>query len=443
MAILLFSQCAKAQLLFQKTYGPTSRHATLSRMIPLKNGGYLLVGSLNSDGYLVRTNAAGDTLRTRRYKPLGFDYVSINDVAEDGDGNLLVVGSGGNNLNLQDFNGFILKLNANGDTIWTKRTVTPKFDNFNACIIGNDGNYVVIGNKNRVNEIQKIGKNGVPVWIKTMQYTSMDTGVIATIHPAPNGYFVFISSFKTVPTSSKVFRIDEAGNPVYSFTNYAFLPTDIIVESNNNLLAAANSRFFKFNPQGDTIWGRIYKKGSQYLGIRAVKTTTDGNYILGFDRRNGMDNDIGLMKTTVNGDLIKDTVLFRYGNDEFIKDLVVDTNGDYVFAGYATINSFNNSQFFLAKHRKWNQTLGLKEEEGFTGLKLYPNPAAENAMLESKKPMNGTLVLTNAQGQMLWQETVSETVKKVLPLQNLPPGIYLLRYAGKDGRQFSRKLLKQ
>jgi hypothetical protein len=449
LVFFCLSFASNAQLLWQKTYGSTNRNVFLTRMIPLQNGGYLLAGSqslspANMVGYLVRTNASGDTLWTRHHKPVGFDRARIYDAAEDGDGNLLIVGSGFNNLNGQDYNGFILKLNPNGDTIWTRRTITPKSDGYTSCIIANDGNYLIVGEKNQINQIQKVGKNGLPIWIKAMQFSIADTGVISAIHPAPNGYSVFISTFNGFPLPNKVFRIDEAGNPLFNFTNYAWGATDIFTEAGNNLLVAASSKLFKLNPLGDTIWSRLYMKNGQYLGINAVKTTNDGNYILGFDRLNGMDSDVGLMKTTINGDLIKDTVLFRFGNSEFLKDLVVDAGGDYVFSGHATINSMTNSQFFLAKHRKWNRTLGLKEDNAFAkGLKLYPNPALEQIMLESEKLLTGSLTLINLQGQQVWHETVSGMAKKVLPLHRFPPGIYILRFAGDDGEQFSRKLIKR
>ena len=182
---------------------------------------------------------------------------------------------------------------------------------------------------------------------------------------------------------------------------------------------------------------------TQPLSLTAAKPTPDGNYITVFDRRNGNDGDVGLMKVTINGTVIKDTLLFRFGYNEYSKDIAVDANGDYIFAGSAEVAG-NKNHIFLAKHRLWPQTLGLKEDRELAkGVKLYPNPATEQITVEREKLLSGTLSLYNLQGQQVWQETVAKTAKKVIPLQNLPQGIYLLQGISEDGAQFSRKVVKE
>ena len=99
---------------------------------------------------------------------------------------------------------------------------------------------------------------------------------------------------------------------------------------------------------------------------------------------------------------------------------------------------------FLAKLRKWNQTLGVKEDRQLTaGINLYPNPALEQTIVTSEKQLSGMFALYNLQGKQVWQETVAKLAKKVVPLHNLPRGIYILRFVSESGVSFSRKVVKQ
>jgi hypothetical protein len=260
--------------------------------------------------------------------------------------------------------------------------------------------------------------------------------------PTGNGYFIFIhSGYGTAQVRAT--RIDEMGNEFFSFINNAWGINRVVLDPANNMVVCAAGKLFKLSSVGDTLWSKKYVMNTRPLSLTAAKPTPDGNYITLFDRRNGNDGDVGLMKVAPNGSVLKDTLLFRFGYNEYSRDIAVDANGDYVFAGYAQVPG-NITHMYLAKHRRWNHVLGLKEDrELASGLKLYPNPAQQQTTLELEKPFSGTLSLYNLQGQNVWQQTVVKTTKKVIPLHNLPSGIYLLQGIAEDGARFSGKVVKK
>jgi hypothetical protein len=447
--LLLLPIVSSAQILWDKTYGYSNFNQGLTRMIGLSNGGYLLVGNQRTSSstiittaFAIRTNANGDTTWTRKYVSSGWNFAVVNDAAEDNDGNLILVGNG-YVASPSATDGFILKLNPNGDTIWTRKIVSPQSDGYYNVIIGNDGNYIVNAEEYGLPVVKKINKNKQNMWGRTVTFSPTDAGYVANFSRTQNGYFVFVGTNATNPSMGKTVKLTEAGVEQQSHFNFASLVFDMFTKANYSMIASCDTRLYEFNAVGDTVWSKKYIMNTQPLLLTAAKPTSDGNYITLFNRRNGNDSDVGLMKVAPNGVMIKDTLLFRLGYNETGKDIEVDANGDYIFAGQAQLAG-NKTHMFLAKHRKWNQTLGLTEDNALSSvIKLYPNPAVDQITVTSEKLLTGAFSLYNLQGKQIWQAEVIKTAKKVIPLQTLPSGYYILRFISPDGPSFSRKLLKQ
>jgi hypothetical protein len=90
----------------------------------------------------------------------------------------------------------------------------------------------------------------------------------------------------------------------------------------------------------------------------------------------------------------------------------------------------------------WFETLATEEQEGTNVLDLYPNPAAETIRLSLNDAGAESYHILTLQG--------SEVLSGVLQQQNaavnvsaLPPGIYLLRIAGKNGESNVARFVKQ
>ncbi|RMG28133.1 MAG: T9SS C-terminal target domain-containing protein, partial [Bacteroidetes bacterium] len=78
---------------------------------------------------------------------------------------------------------------------------------------------------------------------------------------------------------------------------------------------------------------------------------------------------------------------------------------------------------------------------------LFPNPFTQELQLHSQldKSMRAELSIFNSQGQRLWSRTRQLPAGEFslrLPAGNLPPGLYVLHIAGKDGLRQSIKLVK-
>lgn len=97
----------------------------------MPNGGYIAVGMTNSfgagkeDGYIVRINETGDTLWTKTIGGAGNDR--LYDIEYTNDGDYIVAGYMGNSINGKP-NGLLVKLNKDGKILWTKTYGTSSYD---------------------------------------------------------------------------------------------------------------------------------------------------------------------------------------------------------------------------------------------------------------------------------------------------------------------------
>lgn len=128
----------------------------LSSVTVSKDGGYIAVGSSRPYGaalfnaWAVKTDSEGNLLWEQRYFE-GFDS-SFYSIMQTSDGNYIVSGSMGSipngsveaTFSVDGYDGVLLKINENGDKLWSQTFDSYYSSSFNS-IAGSDGNYVTAG----------------------------------------------------------------------------------------------------------------------------------------------------------------------------------------------------------------------------------------------------------------------------------------------------------
>jgi len=122
ICLIYGSEISFAQTTFQKTFGGTSwdeAHAVQQTT----DGGYIVAGRADSFGvggsdvYLIKTDSLGDTLWAKTYGGAGSDEGWA--VRQTTDGGYIVAGyTESFGAGLRDV--YLIKTDANGDTLWTK-----------------------------------------------------------------------------------------------------------------------------------------------------------------------------------------------------------------------------------------------------------------------------------------------------------------------------------
>jgi hypothetical protein len=177
--------------LWTKTYGGADSDCGLSG-VQTTDGGYVVTGGTvsygagNTDVWLIKTDASGDTIWTRTYGNSDYDYGY--SVAQTTDGGYVVAGYtssyGGATEDV-----WLIRTDASGDTIWTRSYGGTEFDCGYSVVQTTDCGYIVIGITG------SYGAGWIDVWvIKTEPDVTVEengpsvvtkNGVAATIFRGP------------------------------------------------------------------------------------------------------------------------------------------------------------------------------------------------------------------------------------------------------------------
>jgi hypothetical protein len=280
--VLLIKTDAFGNLQWAKTYGGTGQDG--ARFVQqTSDGGYIVAGWTGSFGaggdiFLIKTDTSGNIQWSKTYGGTNGD--EAYSVQQTSDGGYIVAGYtdsfGAGSLDI-----FLIKTDANGDTIWAKTYGGTNYDDAFSVQQTSDGGYIVAGRTWSFGAgsldifLIKTDANGDTIWAKTYGGTGQD-GALSVQQTSDGGYIVagYTASFGA--GSFDVFLI-------------------------------------KTDANGDTIWDKTYG-GTNSDNALHVQRTSDGGYIVaGFTYSFGAGSaDIFLIKTDANGNIgscgiVKDT----------------------------------------------------------------------------------------------------------------------------------------
>lgn len=327
------------QLGQQSSFGGNNQEA-VSKLIPHKNGGYLIVGNSKSgisgnkttpnygedDIWLIKTNAMLAKEWELNYG--GFESDLSPSVVSDSAGNIYLAswsysGISGNKtsplLGGNDF--WLVKLTSSGDLIWQKSIGTDNGDSF-SNILEKDGFIYLIGSsfgdtsayKTEFSKgasdywIIKLDSAGNRVWDKTIGSSENDFGFLLGSNMINNQIYLVgrslgpVSGDKTEPSigvwDTWVVKLDDSGNILWdrtlggtSFENYA-----VSWPNANSLIVAVTSM-------------------SGVSGNRTVPLKGD--------------QDCWLVELNENGDLIRQISIGGNGT-ELVNSIYKDSYGHYI-----------------------------------------------------------------------------------------------------------------
>jgi predicted secreted protein len=201
--------------IFSRTYGGTSDDICWA-VLQTEDGGYLLGGysaSLASGwgGWLVKTNAIGDTLWTRGYGSSHIRYCCY-DVVQTPDGGYLLAGCSQTTTNLD---GWVVKTDANGNGVWSHSWGGPETERFYHITPTQDGNYVLTGMTNSYGAggvdawMVKMSSNGDSLWSRT--YGTADLEECHAASQRPNGNFL-LGGFEEGVSYQPCYLVETDGN---------------------------------------------------------------------------------------------------------------------------------------------------------------------------------------------------------------------------------------
>lgn len=338
----LFSTCiikAQVDTLWTKTFGGKGADGG-SSVQQTADEGYIIVGNTGSFGaghgdvWLIKTDASGDTLWTKIYGQSQFDYgISVQQTT---DGGYIVLGNTGS-FSAGDFDVWLIKTNAFGDTLWTRTYGGSGIDWGYSIQQTTDGGYIIVGS------IISINGNDLDIWL-----------------------FKTDSSGDTIWTKTFGGILGEEGYSVSETTDGGYIITGI---SGFSFVGETDVYLIKTDDSGDTLWTRTYGASGNDTGWWVQQTKDEGYIIVGStDFYSGFDGNVWLIKTDVFGDTLWTR---KYGGSQSDYGLSVQQTLDSGYIIVAETNSFGagHRDIWLIKtdaigDTLWTKTVGGSGDDG-------------------------------------------------------------------------------
>jgi len=356
------------QSYWKRTYGDSGSVKYFYTILPTADDNYLLAGSIasggaESDGWLLKIKPNGDTIWTKTFG--SFNEDNLQTICPTNDGNFLIGGIT-SSFGAGNYDGWLLKVNPNGDTLWTKAFGGPELDELQAIVPTSDDNLFLVGTTSSFTEnvhrsggwLIKINQNGDLLWSKTYGgSTDYQFDGLATILPTSNGNYLLAGStdsYNTIDSGNNagwLIKTDSNGDTLWSKSYRGSrdhvdnrIKTILPLPDSNFLLAGYTYNYtiqgndtgwlIKIKPNGDTLWIKTFNGKINF--DPTILSTIDGNVIIG-----GVYWDkIYLIKIKPNGDTLWSKTYngFYY---ELYSKIIQTTDGNLLLLGVSKSTGFH------------------------------------------------------------------------------------------------------
>jgi len=395
------------------------------------DGGYIIAGETaindpDGDGYLVKTDANGDTIWTAIIG--GNDWDLFQPVFETPDGGYITAGytfswgAGGSDC-------WLVKTDSLGTVEWDTVYGGSTWDIVWRMDVTADGGYILCGGTNDIEDVWVIKTDSMGHIQWDAIYGGSGTDVPGNVHQLPDGgYFVSASTYSFGPGGDDywLLRIDSLGNVLWDSTYGGThndelwdsrLTTDggVIMTGGTMSYGAGNWDFFliRVDSLGHTMWQNTY--GGTYGDVSySVGNTADGDFVaVGTTRSFGaVGEDLWLVKAAgADGHQVWD---IRLGGSQNQRGWWVEQTSDdcYFVTGYDYLTAGNADIWFVM----------TEPDEGIEERKS----AEIRTSYDGATVFSGPLLLPAGMDYRLFDITGREVVA-----DKMRPGVYFIEMDGK------------
>jgi len=257
--ILIFKTNSVGNIIWRKQLGGIGPDGAKAITASLDNGGYLVAGyenNMDSSGYnikLIKTNSLGNTIWEKTYGGNDWDFAHSITTLQDSTyvvaGETYSYGNGARDI-------YLIKVNANGDTLWTKTYGGTNDDIAKYIFTDRNNELVVVGNTKSFGAgnsdvyILRLNANGDTLWTKTIGTPDDDFGysVDMYVDTANNemDYVIGYTSYYAPDLGQNTYlaRIDSVDGNVQA--TYPEAVVSIILLDKPHVLQTSNGRITFF-----------------------------------------------------------------------------------------------------------------------------------------------------------------------------------------------------
>jgi hypothetical protein len=355
LAAILLPSFLHAQITFQRTYGDTWSDVGHS-VQQTADGGYIIAGYTDSYGagfcdvYLVKTDANGDTLWTRTFGGRGDDYgESVQQTSDSGyviAGITASFGAGGADV-------YLIRTDADGETLWTRTFGGVNYDWGSSVQQTSDGGYIVVGSTESYGAggtdvyLIKTDAVGDTLWTRTFGGSDDDWG--SSVQEGADGNYVIVGRAWPSDTAlDDVFLVktNAHGDTLltrtfggtdcdYGYSVQQTTDSGYVISGFTGSFGAGlfDVYLIKTDANVDTMWTKTFGGAGDDRGY-SVQQTADGGYIVaGTAYLSGAgDTAVYLVKTDADG-YARWTRTFGGTEDDYGYSVQQTADGGYIIAG--------------------------------------------------------------------------------------------------------------
>jgi hypothetical protein len=438
LVLMVMQFLLHAQITFEKKYGVGTGYSL--RQLP--DSGFIIAGmtvsSGNDDLYLIRTDKYGEPVWEKTYGGSGNDCGYSIDVTHDGayiiTGVTESFGVGSKDL-------WLLKINIDGDTLWTKTLGGLNDDWGRSIALCNDNGFIITGTTFSYGPnnlwLIKTDAFGDTLWTKIYSSTgytvknTFDGGyIIGKMHGGIlktdiNGDTIWNMN---IPYNS-YFSVSQAPDSGYLISSWVdYYPI--------NHISIEKNYYYKTDSNGNIIWSKIVPIFSEHCKRNSIIIpANDDGYIIAGSSSNPLnyspyidEERIYLVKTDINGGLMWRKI---FGFGEALS--VISTNdGGYAIIGH---DGYGSNKVYLIKIDTNGDVIVDSIPSAIST--LFPNPATETISLHITHPKNEnvSLYIFDRLGRRVVNKSMYLKAWKYdyeISVQNISKGMYFIKLEGKD-----------
>lgn len=437
--VLYACTAASQQLTFEKFYDYGYAESANSVQQTF-DGGYILAGRQGitfgeTDLMLIKTDSTGEVEWEYFYGTgininEAFDVIQIHDSGYVAVGRTTVLNIGAT---------FILKVDVNGEYLWSKTYSTSESDRAESVEETNDGGLIIAGNRNgEFATLLRTDKNGDSLWLKKYLPNTGDNSIFFSVATVGDSGFVATGSIRLDGESSNVYvvRTDLNGDTMWTrsiggteFDN----GRSIALTNDGGYIVTGYTWSFgagrydvyliKLNQNGNVEWTKTFGDEYNDQGFK-IQQTKDGGYVI-MSYTSQMPPDINSASWIIKIDSGGEKEWESFYNVRGSTSIFQTSDNGFVFSGRSS-----GSAFLIKINEKVElinniDQLNSPEQE----VKVYPNPLVTQSIVEITAVTdfsNTTLHLYNTTGQEVLTKTV-KSPQTTIYRNNLPAGIYILQ----------------
>ncbi|MBA3648664.1 MAG: T9SS type A sorting domain-containing protein [Chitinophagales bacterium] len=441
---------------FAKTIGGTNEDWAQS-VVQSPDGGFVLTGITYSRGaggedvFLVKTNAAGDTVWCKTFGGSMDDYgYKIHNTS---DGGMLITGHT-KSFGAGDCDGYVIRTDANGRELW-EHTYGGIGDDvvYGEAELPN-GDFIMTGFTENFGAagrdifLIRTDAGGNLTWTKTIGGSADDYGkFIALTHDGNIVLGATTNSYGAGDNDFFLVKADFDGNVLWTktiggianddmwsmhvTTDGGFIMTGVTFSYGNG---KGDCYLAKADAVGDVEWTRTFGGEGNDRG-NSVNETSDGGYIMTGTLIPAGDSvgDAYLVKTDANGNKLWEKI-FGGLNDDNGNSVIESSDEGLVIAGRTV--SFGegwSDVYFIKTDAEGNVVSGIGAINGNHTVSIFPNPIKNNAIIKvSGTGALMTIIISALNGEEVKRISGITSANIIFYRNQLPAGTYLYSLIRKD-----------